>query len=250
MTEVQTFKEYAKNEKLFDRCVKADNFQKYLKRISKKQQFKGLITLPVILSLNSICNYESEGKPVNNFNKLLEKYGNWRINDVEVESSYSHGAPVETDVYLNIIQLADPKNDRNLIDVVEFYGENSDFKDTSSFLCVFPSDLDDSALIDGYMLNSYAIADGYFKFNGKKYYFDLSVEGFDDTYKINIMDAEKLDDIQNDHYFNEYIDGLETDATNKTQLLNDISDLMSDYLNTKDKKATDLSINYFCECQF
>ena len=244
MTE-ETFKEYAKKERLFDDCVRAEDFEDVLKKSSMLKNPRGLVTLPTMVTERIFKSGDYDAMPVNDFNKLLDDYGNWYIKNIDRENAgYS-----EPSLNLYIVQLSDPKNKRKLVDIVLFYAEElqAPYKRTKNMIVVFPSDLDDSNLI-AYMLNSYSVGQGYFNCNGKKYYYCLSIEAFEGNCNIYITDNASFDKPRADAWENTFFEVL-TDSTDKKQLASDLQDLLNDEFGIN-KEVTNLSVEYFCEPNF
>lgn len=255
----ETFREYAKKEQLFDDCIKAIDFVDMLKHEQRQTSFKnpylkapllskarGLITMPVMFD-NSVFKVDDyDALPINDFNKLLEDYGNWYIDDIGGENSYNHDAPTETYVNVNDISLTSPNFDKSVHVVLFSCGLSLDATGayTKNMIVVFASEDD---LIE-FMLNPFLVGQGYFNYNGKKYYYNLSAEAFSDEYSVYVTDDTTFQKKNGACYENTF-DEVWTDSTDKKQLTSDLQDLLNDEFGIN-KAVTNLSVEYFCEPNF
>lgn len=212
----KTFKEYVKEKDLLKDCLPVENFRK---RVSEENDpFLGDICFSTIFSNYSLHSADYNCKAISNFEKLLNDYGNWNIEEKESKKEDEAFAPIEDTFEYKKLKLVSP-NKQKIIFIAFFYcGDNQNARYERKGLIIAFNSLQG---FKNFIYSHYTVLKGNFDFNGNYYTFNATAQLLSDTLTVAVKDKEGGKWSRDDEYFFELEGDTEGIAEELTEIMLD-----------------------------
>ena len=261
---MKTLKEYLNSyddyddELIINKCVSINQFTKDLFSMQKQSSYanssetinvsnkpKGLITLKEFFDPKNEGDFEGQVEEwVNDFDKLIKKYGNWVIQDededIADDSTYNYEAPMETDIRLRQVTIVN-NDDSNpafeskdlvffaVTTALSYRGQGSNY-----VVAIFDNDLNDHYMAQAFMNASFDVAEGTCEYQGKTYEFNLEARPNCDTL---LLETSHTPTSADDEQYDVVCDATDADS---------IQDAIANAFNVDAKQLKLTELNYIC----
>lgn len=261
---MKTLKEYLNSyddyddELILNKCVSMNQFTKDLTSMQKQSSYanpsetinvnnkpKGLITLKEFFDPKNEGDFEGQVEEwVNDFDELIEKYGNWVIQDEDEDivddSTYNYEAPMETDIRLRQVTIVNNDDSNSALEskdlvffavttALSFCGQGSNY-----VVAIFDNDLNDHYMVQAFMNASFDVAEGTCEYQGKTYEFNLEARPNCDTL---LLETSHTPTSVDDDQYDVVCDVTDADS---------IQDAIANAFNVDAKQLKLTELNYIC----
>lgn len=226
------FRDYVEEEKILKSVISAKDFFKKIDKQSDLDDYMSNTKNEAVITFTAVFRAVNRlAKAVNNFDEIIEKYGNWEVLNVSDENSSRYKAPTENMLNWKTIRLENSLKTK-MAEVVLFNCGASESRSTQNMMAIFNNSYSNYDFLN-FLFLPYTIIKGEFKLKKEKYHFYIYARLIGKEKQLIITKKEYCS-----HCFN---DILLTDTSKKG-----VENLLSSKLSTT-VKNNDLKIDYFCK---